>query len=232
MKINNIKLILAVIIGSALILAGLIYLQNISSTGPSLNQNETIDGPLVPEEQPISNPKNINTMNPTAIIKTNMGDIELELFANQMPITTGNFIDLAESGFYNGVKFHRVIEGFMIQSGDPNSKGDNEAIYGMGGPDKNVADEFVAGELLTNIRGTISMANTGQPNSGGSQWFINLADNTPLDFDKQPFTSKHPVFGRVINGMDVVDAIGTTETKERDIPVNPVIIETITINRG
>ena len=119
----------------------------------------------------------------------------------------------------------------MIQGGDPNSRGDNEAIYGSGGPEENVQDEFVAGDLLTNTRGTIAMANTGQPNSGGSQWFINLQDNTGLDFDKQPSSSRHPVFGRVQKGVDIVDIIGATETKERDLPVEPVVIETITIER-
>lgn len=232
MNTDGLKMIIAVVVASALILAALVYWQ--SHQQPNQLQldestNKTIDGPVVPTEQAINNPEITNDMNPTAVIKTNMGTIELELFADVMPITTGNFIALAESGFYDNVKFHRVIEGFMIQSGDPNSRGSNEAIYGTGGPDKNVQDEFVAGELLTNTRGTISMANTGQPNSGGSQWFINLADNTALDFDKPPFTSKHPVFGRVIKGMEVVDAIGSTETKARDIPVNPVIIETIEI---
>lgn len=120
----------------------------------------------------------------------------------------------------------------MIQGGDPNSKGTDESIYGTGGPEKNVQDEFVEGELLTNTRGTIAMANTGQPNSGGSQWFINLVDNTNLDFNKPPFTSKHPVFGRVLKGMDVVDAIGAVETKARDIPVTPVVIESIEIVRN
>ena len=168
-------------------------------------------------------------MNPTAIFNTNRGVIKLELYADQMPITVGNFVALAESGFYNETKFHRVIDGFMIQGGDPNSKGRNESIYGTGGPAKNVQDEFVQGELLTNTRGTIAMANTGQPNSGGSQWFINLVDNTGLDFDKPPTQSKHPVFGRVTVGMDVVDAIGVVETKQGNIPVEPVVIESIEI---
>ncbi|OGG86210.1 peptidylprolyl isomerase [Candidatus Kaiserbacteria bacterium RIFOXYB1_FULL_46_14] len=168
-------------------------------------------------------------MNPTAIIKTNRGEIELELYTADMPITTGNFITLAESGFYNGTKFHRVIDGFMIQGGDPNSKGSDESIYGTGGPTSTIQDEFVNGDHLTNTRGSIAMANTGQPNSGGSQFFINLVDNVALDFDKPPFSSKHPVFGRIVKGMDVVDAIGKVETKAGDIPVDPVIVESVTI---
>ncbi|MCA9363921.1 peptidylprolyl isomerase [Candidatus Kaiserbacteria bacterium] len=168
-------------------------------------------------------------MNRIALFTTNKGIIEIELFEDLMPITTGNFITLAEDGFYDNTKFHRVIDGFMIQGGDPNSKTDNTTIYGTGGPGYTIDDEFVRDPLLSNVRGTIAMANTGQPNSGGSQFFINTANNTALDFDKQPFTSKHAVFGRVIVGMDVVDAISKTETGDRDLPVDPVIIESVTI---
>lgn len=221
------------LLASGLVLGGLVYWQN-NKPGQAtldLTSDEKIDGPFVAKEQKVNNPANVNAMNPIAVITTNKGVIELELFADTMPITTGNFIDLSESGFYNGTKFHRVIDGFMIQGGDPNSKGDNEALYGRGGPEKNIQDEFVSGELLTNTRGTIAMANTGQPNSGGSQFFINLVDNTNLDFDKPPFTSKHPVFGRVVKGMDVVDAIGSIETKAGDIPVEPVIVEKVEIVR-
>lgn len=227
-------LIIASLIGSALILGLLVYWHAHRDQSPELRLDEssTINGPLTPAEQTLNNQTITNDMNPTAIITTNLGVIELELFEDQMPVTVGNFVTLAESGFYDGTKFHRVIAGFMIQGGDPNSKGTDESIYGMGGPAQNVPDEFVAGELLSNTRGTIAMANTGQPNSGGSQWFINLVDNTGLDFDKPPFTSKHPVFGRVVKGLKVVDQIGAVETKPpRDIPVKPVVIESITIVR-
>lgn len=226
-------MITATVVGSAIVLGGLIWWQSTKQPVELLtDSDETIDGPLTAAEQKVNNPIIANDMNPTAVIKTNMGTFELELFADQMPITTGNFIALAESGFYNDTKFHRVIDGFMIQGGDPNSKGTDESKYGTGGPGKNVQDEFVDGENLSNTRGTISMANTGQPNSGGSQFFINLVDNTGLDFDKEPFTSKHPVFGRVIKGMDVVDQIGAAETKAGDIPVKPIIVESVTIVRN
>lgn len=195
-------------------------------------QLEEFEGPYTAEEMEVVDVEITNDMNPTAIFNTNKGVIELELFADQMPITVGNFVKLAEEGFYDGIKFHRVIDGFMIQGGDPNSKGDDPTTYGTGGPGYTIEDEFVAGELLTNKRGTIAMANTGQPNSGGSQWFINTVDNLALDFDKQPLTSKHPVFGRVVNGMDVVDAISDVETGPRDVPVEPVVIESITIKTG
>ncbi|MDP3726041.1 MAG: peptidylprolyl isomerase [bacterium] len=164
--------------------------------------------------------------NPVVVFKTTKGDIEIELFIDKMPITSGNFLKLAKEGFYNGVKFHRVIPGFMIQSGDPLSKKDNTALYGTGGPGYSIADEFVEG--LSNVRGTIAMANSG-PNSGGSQFFINLVDNVGLDFDKEPFASSHPVFGKVVSGMDVVLAISKVETGERDIPIVPVVIERIDI---
>ena len=228
--------IVLVLVGSAILIAVLAWLGTRSSSEVELIPQEVGEesafmAPLTTEEQEIVNPSNTNVMNPTAVFTTNQGVIELELFEDQMPITVGNFVVLAESGFYDNTKFHRVIEGFMIQGGDPNSRGENEAIYGTGGPEENVPDEFVAGELLTNTRGTIAMANTGQPNSGGSQWFINLVDNTNLDFDKPPAMSKHPVFGRVTGGMDVVDAIGAVATKSRDIPVDPVVIESITIVR-
>jgi len=167
------------------------------------------------------------TVNPLITLKTNKGDITLELFSNQIPITAGNFIKLAKEGFFDGIKFHRVIAGFVIQGGDPNSKGTNKETYGTGGPGYNIQDEFV--KDLSNIRGTISMANNGQPNSGGSQFFINLADNIGLDYDKEPLASKHPVFGKVISGMEVVDAISKVNVDQRGIPLEPVIIESVII---
>ena len=164
--------------------------------------------------------------NPTVVLKTNKGDIEIELFIDKMPITAGNFLKLAKEGFYNETKFHRVIDNFMVQGGDPNSKGEDTSAYGTGGPGYAIADEFVEG--LSNARGTISMANSG-PNSGGSQFFINLVDNTFLDFDKEPLQSKHPVFGKVVAGMKAVDAIAKVETGERDIPIESVIIREIIV---
>lgn len=162
------------------------------------------------------------------IIKTNTGDITLDLYEEKMPITVGNFLKLAKEGFYDGTKFHRVIGGFMIQGGDPLTKDDTKKdSWGTGGPDYTIDDEFVDG--LSNVRGTIAMANTGQPNSGGSQFFINLADNSSLDSDKQPLSSKHPVFGKVIEGMDVVDKIAQTETDSRDRPIQDVIIEEVVV---
>ena len=172
-----------------------------------------------------------NRMNPVAVLETNKGIIEIELFENTMPITSGNFAKLVEEGFYDGIKFHRVIEGFMLQGGDPITKTDEVLRYGTGGPGYSIPDEHIKGSKLTNVRGTISMANSG-PNSGGSQFFINLVDNTNLDFDKQPLSSKHPVFGQVTAGMDVVDAIAVVEVAPgSNLPLESIVIEKVTIRR-
>ncbi len=202
-----------------------------------LDTTEKLDGPLSPEELKINNPEVTNTMNRIAVMKTSMGDIEIELFEDIMPITTGNFVKLAQEKFYDGIKFHRVIDGFMVQAGDPNSKGDDITSYGKGGPGYTIQDEFVADPLLSNTRGTLAMANTGQPNSGGSQFFVNVKDNTALDFNvPDQNNSQHPVFGRVLKGMDIVDAIskvaktdGSPIGEPRDVPLEPVVIQSVEI---
>lgn len=192
---------------------------------------ETLPAPLNPEELTAYDVDMTSKSNPVAVFTTNKGVIEIELFEDVMPITAGNFKKLANEGFYNGTKFHRVIDGFMIQGGDPISKTDEVMRYGTGNPGYAIPDEHIKGENLSNVRGTISMANSG-PNSGGSQFFINLVDNLGLDFDKEPFSSKHPVFGRVVKGMEVVDAIGKVETGPRDVPVEPVIVEKVEIRQS
>ena len=223
---------IGLVIGISIVLIGLIgWWFDAHNQAPEilLTADEKLEGPLSPKELEIANPDISNTMNRIARFETTKGTIDIELFEDTMPITTGNFIKLAEEGFYDGIKFHRIIDNFMIQAGDPNTKGDDVMSYGTGGPGYTIQDEFVKGELLSNVRGTIAMANTGQPNSGGSQFFINTVDNLGLDFDKEPFTSKHPVFGRIVKGMDVVDAISNVETGARDLPVEPVVIESVTI---
>ncbi len=142
-------------------------------------------------------------------LETNYGDIVIELY-DEMPVTAGNFKKLVEEGFYDGVIFHRVIDDFMIQGGDPTGTG-------SGGPGYTIKDEFTGKDLDKNNRGTISMANAG-PNTGGSQFFINLVDNNYLD-------RKHPVFGKVVEGMDIVDKIEKVETGADDKPVEDVVIE-------
>ena len=158
-------------------------------------------------------------VNHIAVFDTNKGKFSVELFEDKAPLTTGNFIKLATSGYYNGLTFHRVIPDFMIQTGCP--KGD-----GTGGPGYTIKDEFHRD--LSNVRGTFSMANCG-PNTGGSQFFINVVDNTFLDYNKKPLSSRHPVFGRVVSGMDVVDAISKIKTAKNDKPVENIVIKTITI---
>ncbi len=142
------------------------------------------------------------------LLKTNYGEITIALYSD-MPVTAGNFQKLVEKGFYNGVIFHRVISGFMIQGGDPQGTG-------MGGPGYVIKDEFTHKGGNNNKRGTISMANAG-PNTGGSQFFINLVDNNFLD-------PKHPAFGEVVKGMDVVDKIGATQVDYNDRPIKEVKI--------
>jgi|TARA_Y100000310_G_scaffold345555_1_gene466458 cyclophilin family peptidyl-prolyl cis-trans isomerase len=156
----------------------------------------------------------------TATIKTNKGDIQIELLGDDAPNTVENFKTLVEKDFYNGTKFHRVIKGFMIQGGDPLSKDDSqEAMWGTGGPGYTFSDEIHANNK--NVVGTISMANAG-PNTNGSQFFINVADNDGLD-------TKHTVFGRVISGMEVVTEIENTPTEGSDRPVDAMVIESIEI---
>lgn len=238
MNPRNIQQIAVLLVICAVLVALLTWWVDSRSSSTELlldEQGEAIEleGPLSPEALQEDANAIINTMNPKAIFTTNKGVIELELFLGQMPTTVGNFVKLAEEGYYDGTKFHRVIDGFMIQGGDPNSKGDNVQSYGTGGPGYNIEDEFVAAPNLTNVRGTIAMANTGQPNSGGSQFFINTVDNTGLDFNvPDPNDSKHPVFGQVVNGMDIVDTISTVAVGQGSIPTEPIIIESVKIVRS
>ncbi|MGA2469160.1 MAG: peptidylprolyl isomerase [Solirubrobacteraceae bacterium] len=149
----------------------------------------------------------------SATMNTSEGTIELELFDDDAPKTVENFRTLAGKGFYDGLIFHRVISGFMLQGGCPKGTG-------TGGPGYTFEDEFNAHPI---IRGALAMANAG-PNTNGSQFFIVTADECPwLD-------GKHTVFGRVSDGMDVVDAIDAVETDSRDRPTSPVGIESVSIS--
>lgn len=234
---KNITAIVWVMSVSAVLVVALSWLAFHEPSDATLMLDEngevkSFSGPFLEEEKATINlnpMEKSNENNPIAVFATSAGVIEIELYRDQMPITVENFVKLATEGFYDGTKFHRVIEGFMVQAGDPNSKGDDSAVYGTGGPGYTIQDEFVVGEELTNTIGSIAMANTGQPNSGGSQFFINTANNTFLDFDKEPLTSRHPVFGRVISGMEIVQAIEGVATNERDLPLEPVVIQSITL---
>ena len=144
---------------------------------------------------------------------TSMGNFRIELFEDKAPITTGNFIKLTESGFYNSLIFHRIIANFMIQGGCPTGTG-------TGGPGYSIDDEFHA-ELKHDGPGVLSMANSG-PNTGGSQFFITLVPTDWLD-------GRHAVFGKVVEGLQVIDAIGKVQTGSQDRPMDDVTVESVTI---
>jgi cyclophilin family peptidyl-prolyl cis-trans isomerase len=167
--------------------------------------------------------------NPTAVLETSLGNITVELFTDKMPITAGNFVDLAKSGFYDGLHFHRVINGFMLQFGCPHSKDPKSPRAGTGdGPKGAIKDEHPENAKLSNEAGTLSMANSGAPNSGSCQFFINTVHNSYLDWFT-PGASKHPVFGKVTAGMDVVKLIEKTPTEAGDRPRTPVKMIRVTV---
>ncbi|VAX33010.1 Peptidyl-prolyl cis-trans isomerase [hydrothermal vent metagenome] len=147
-----------------------------------------------------------------AVIETKFGNIELRFFPDVAPNHVNNFIELAKKGFYDGTTFHRVIPGFMIQGGDPNSKGSDRSKYGIGGPGYSLKAEF---NNKTHKRGTLSMARSANPDSAGSQFFICVADSPFLD-------GKYTVFGEVVSGMDVVDKIVSQPKDARDNPLERI----------
>jgi len=151
--------------------------------------------------------------NKIAEFNTNKGNFKIELFGDKAPITVGNFLKLINSGFYNGLIFHRVIPDFMIQGGCPHGTG-------RGGPGYTIRDEFHP-DLKHDSTGILSMANAG-PNTGGSQFFITVAPTPWLD-------KKHAIFGKVIKGMDVVETISKVEKDRYDKPLNDVVINSITV---
>ncbi|WP_432642213.1 peptidylprolyl isomerase [Acidaminococcus sp.] len=152
-------------------------------------------------------------MNKKAHFHTNLGDFTAELFEDKAPKTAANFISLVKKGFYDGVLFHRVIDDFMIQGGDPTGTG-------MGGPGYSIDDEFGPG-LAHDSEGILSMANAG-PNTGGSQFFITLVPTPWLD-------GHHAIFGKITEGMDVVHKIGSTPTDFADRPLQDVVMEKVEI---
>jgi peptidylprolyl isomerase len=155
-----------------------------------------------------------------ATLQTNKGDIMIDFFEKETPETVANFIKLAKAGFYDGVKFHRVIKGFMIQGGDPLTKDDTRmSAWGTGGPGYKFDDEITT--TNSNHTGTISMANAGR-NTNGSQFFINLGNNDFLN-------SKHTVFGHVTSGMEVVKSIEATPTAAGDRPLEHVVINSVVV---
>jgi len=147
-----------------------------------------------------------------AVLSTDMGKMKFELFTEETPITVNNFVFLAREGFYNGTTFHRVVPGFVIQGGDPNTKSDDRSKHGLGGPGYTLKAEF---GNLPHKRGTVSMARAANPDSAGSQFFICVADAAFLD-------GKYTVFGEVVSGMDVVDQIVKQQRDNSDNPLERI----------
>lgn len=187
------------------ILAGIFVLGSVINVNQQVVDENNIEDVESSEDIEMSNDNTLVT------IKTSKGDIDVMLFDERAPITVNNFLSLADQNFYDDVIFHRIIEGFMIQGGDPTGTG-------TGGPGYQIEDEFHP-ELRHNSSGILSMANAG-PNTGGSQFFITL-DATPWLDDR------HAVFGRVIDGMDVVNTLGSVDTDSADRPLENIFIESI-----
>lgn len=189
--------------------------------------------------------------NPVAVFTCSMGVFKATLFLDRVPLTVSNFISLAEQGFYDGIHFHRVIPNFMDQFGCPHATDPNSDLAGTGGPEDwavgvlepefknvktgkmetrlpggNIKDEHLSKD--SNGPGTLSMANTGAPNTGGSQIFINVADNKNLDWFS-PGPSQHPVFGKVVEGYDVCVAISEVPTNSEDRPNKPIRVSSVKI---
>jgi len=170
--------------------------------------------------------------NPTATFETSLGTFTAEIYQDKMPITAGNFVKLAKSGFYDGLHFHRVIKDFMIQFGCAHSKDPNSPQCGTGdSPFGRIQDEHPADAKISNEPGTLSMANTGRPNTGGAQFFINTIHNARLDWFT-PGPSKHPVFGKVTSGMDIVQKIESSPTDTSDRPRTPIKMLKVTVNEA
>ncbi len=163
-----------------------------------------------------------NPSDPTVTLVTNFGNIKMELFPSDAPLAVANFLKLAKSGFYDGTKFHRVIQGFMIQGGDPLSKDDSlQARWGTGGPGYTFKDELDPNTKSYQrgyVRGTLAMANAG-PNTNGSQFFI-MHQDTPLPH-------LYTIFGKVLSGMDAVDAIANLPVNAADRPLQNATVEKV-----
>jgi len=155
-----------------------------------------------------------------AIIKTGFGNIKFNLLPDIAPETVRNFSQLAKSGFYNGTLFHRIIPGFMIQGGDPNTKNPDKSTWGQGGPGYNLKAEF---NTRSHLRGIVSMARATDPNSAGSQFFIITSDSTFLD-------RQYTVFGEVVDGMEVADKIVNLPRDSNDCPKQEAKMLEVTIS--
>lgn len=205
-----------------LLISGCSVKQSEDKTDKQMDKNTQDEQDDSREEQNKSEEEDLASQYNQVIIKTNFGDITVEFYGDDSPLTVNNFLTLAQKGFYDNTKFHRMIKDFMIQGGDPNSKDDDWSNDGMGGPGYKFNDEFNEHKL---VRGSLAMANSGS-NTNGSQFFIVTAEATPwLD-------GKHTNFGFVINGMEVVDKIEAMNVNENDHPMDDIIIEEIELIEG
>ncbi len=186
----------------------IVVLVGLATSGSPAKQNTEVKT----VKNMIENKKNVT-------VETSLGNIDIELYSDRAPKTVENFVKLAKAGFYDNTKFHRVIKDFMIQGGDPYTKGADTSVYGRGGPGYDFADEP---NDLPMTRGMLAMANSG-PDTNGSQFFIITAPETPW------LAGKHTVFGKVISGMETVDKIENTKTGANDLPVTPVIVTKIIV---
>ncbi|MBI1911875.1 MAG: peptidylprolyl isomerase [Deltaproteobacteria bacterium] len=163
---------------------------------------------IIPKNSLALGAKKMDQKEKRAVIETKFGEIEIKFFPDEAPKHVENFVNLSKQGFYDGTIFHRVIPGFMIQGGDPNTKGPDKSTYGMGGPGHNVKAEF---NDIPHRRGILSMARSQHPDSAGSQFFIVVKDSPFLD-------GQYTVFGEVVKGMEVADKIVNSPRNQRDLP--------------
>jgi len=193
------------------------YANNIKKSAPKVEET-----PQVVEKTPVEKELlNFYNKYTKATIKTNLGNIKISFFNEDAPLSVGNFIKLSETNFYEKTKFHRVISGFMIQGGDPNSRDDKWEDDGQGGPGYSFKDESNSHKL---VKGALAMANSGK-DTNGSQFFILTAPSKP-DLD-----GKHTVFGQVIEGMDIVSKIEKVRINDKDHPTQDVIIEKVELEK-
>jgi len=196
-----------VVLIGAVVLVGILAVLNYQKT------DKALEGALLNNENKMTDEQSLNQV----VLHTSVGDITIELFKDKAPATVKNFRDLIGKNFYDGVKFHRVIHDFMVQTGDPLSKEDDTSVYGQGGPGYTFPDEI---NDIKIVRGIVAMANAG-PDTNGSQFFIVTAVATPwLD-------GKHTAFGRVVSGMEVVDRIEDSKVDGNDLPRTPIVVESV-----
>ena len=191
---------------------GIMMLKRMNNKGSALMAKITLFSCLVLNSVVSANEKAADVVPEDVVIETKFGNMELKLFPDVAPGHVENFLKLAKSGFYDGTLFHRVIPGFMIQGGDPNSKGTDRSTHGTGGPGYSIDAEF---NDKPHVRGTLSMARSRNPDSAGSQFFIVLKESSFLN-------RKYTVFGEVVSGMEVADEIVSQERDARDNPMERI----------